>query len=156
VFVHSRQIIISPAGTIGHTSAVEMRSRLSIKLIPSTTHLKCLQVEVNPPSISGTAMPFSERHFRRFKTCFHFLATYVAPQHKITEPGKWIIWLVYAAFKKNRCIPTPFTGLRFRSDVSYSQTRITEMATNICHLAGVPHRSNLSYLYPSQVSRDGC
>jgi hypothetical protein len=134
MFIHSRPIITSPAGTIGHTSAVGKHSKLSIKLIPPTNHLKWLQVEVNPPSISGTAMPFSERHFRRLKTCFHFLTTYVAPQHKITEAGKWIAWLVYAAFDENKLTPTPFTGLQIRSDVSYGQMRITEKVTDGCHL----------------------
>ena len=132
-------------GQSGTTSAVGKCSKLSNQA--DSTDQSSEVVAGNPPSISGTAMPFSERHFRRLKTCFHFLATYVAPQHKITEAGKWITWLVYAAFDEDRLTPTPFTGFQMRSDVSYGQTRITEKVTNVCHLTGVSASLEISHTY---------
>jgi hypothetical protein len=67
---------------------------LSIKLIPSAYHLERLEVQIDSPSIDDTDMPCPEGHFPHLKTWLHFLTTFITPQQKLPEAGKWIDWPV--------------------------------------------------------------
>ncbi len=83
----------------------------SIKPVPAANHLERLEVQIDSPSISDTDMPCPEGHFPRLKACLHFLTTFITPQRKLAEAGKWINWPVETAFDKDRFTSTSFTRI---------------------------------------------